>query len=329
MTAIAGEGTGMERDYDFSSALHAADLERRADDRPLAPASAPSSASIRARWRRGACRWCSTRRDRRLAGRASRRRRSTAARSPARRASCAKSSASRSSPPASPSSTIRCGRAGLRSRPFDAEGVAGQRRALVENGVLTTWLLDCASARELGLETTGHAQRGVSSTPSPGATNLHLEPAAKTPARADRRHRRGLLRHRPDRHGRQCRHRRLQPRRRRLLDREWRNHLSGQRGHDRRPSARDVRQPGARERSCLPLWHQRADRARRGHDRCRRTDSDRSGRSSRTAWPRACARPARSRSRCSARRSSNWIKHGNSPVSATPISRSTACCASG
>jgi PmbA protein len=70
---------------------------------------------------------------------------------------------------------------GLRSRPFDAEGVAGQRMALVEDGVLKTWLLDSATARELGLATTGHAQRGASSTPSPGATNLHMEPGKLGP----------------------------------------------------------------------------------------------------------------------------------------------------
>ena len=40
--------------------------------------------------------------------------------------------------------------------------------------MLKTWLLDCATARELDLETTGHAQRGVSSTPSPAPSNLHL-----------------------------------------------------------------------------------------------------------------------------------------------------------
>jgi len=71
---------------------------------------------------------------------------------------------------------------GLRSHPFDAEGVAVERRALVDDGVLTTWILDCATARELGLKTTGHAQRGVSSTPSPGPSNLHLEAGALTPA---------------------------------------------------------------------------------------------------------------------------------------------------
>ena len=66
-------------------------------------------------------------------------------------------------------------RRGLRSRPFDAEGVATKPLAVIEDGVLTSWFLDCATARELGLATTGHAQRGVSSTPSPGPTNLHLE----------------------------------------------------------------------------------------------------------------------------------------------------------
>ena len=70
---------------------------------------------------------------------------------------------------------------GLRSRPFDAEGIAGRSRKLVEDGVLKTWLLDSATARELDLETTGHAQRGVSSTPSPGASNLHLAPGDKSP----------------------------------------------------------------------------------------------------------------------------------------------------
>src|SRR5262249_28274600 len=61
-------------------------------------------------------------------------------------------------------------------------GVAGKRRALIDDGKLTTWILDSATARELGLETTGHAQRGVSSTPSPGASNLHLEPGRASPA---------------------------------------------------------------------------------------------------------------------------------------------------
>lgn len=64
---------------------------------------------------------------------------------------------------------------GLRSKPFDGEGVANKARALIEDGRLTTWLLDCASARQLGLETTGHAARGTGGPPSPSITNLYLE----------------------------------------------------------------------------------------------------------------------------------------------------------
>jgi PmbA protein len=70
---------------------------------------------------------------------------------------------------------------GLRSQTFDAEGVKVKKTALIDEGVLTTWLLDCATARELGLVTTGHAHRGVSSSPSPGSYNLHLEAGAVTP----------------------------------------------------------------------------------------------------------------------------------------------------
>src|ERR671911_1662306 len=70
---------------------------------------------------------------------------------------------------------------GLRSRAFDAEGIRAERRRLVDRGVLTTWLLDCASARQLGLSTTGHALRDVSSAPSPAPANAYLEPGALSP----------------------------------------------------------------------------------------------------------------------------------------------------
>jgi len=70
---------------------------------------------------------------------------------------------------------------GLRSHPFDGEGVVGKKLALIDDGILRSWLLDCATARELGLTTTGHAQRGVSSSPSPGASNLHLEGGTLSP----------------------------------------------------------------------------------------------------------------------------------------------------
>lgn len=70
---------------------------------------------------------------------------------------------------------------GLRSRPFDGEGLPTQRRALIDRGVLTGWLLDSASARQLGLEPTGHASRGTSGSPGVSATNVHIEPGTLSP----------------------------------------------------------------------------------------------------------------------------------------------------
>lgn len=70
---------------------------------------------------------------------------------------------------------------GLRSKPCDAEGLPNRRRNLVDGGTLTTWLLDLRSARQLGLESTGHASRGTSSPPSPSATNVWIEPGALSP----------------------------------------------------------------------------------------------------------------------------------------------------
>ncbi|MFN3511711.1 MAG: TldD/PmbA family protein [Phenylobacterium sp.] len=65
---------------------------------------------------------------------------------------------------------------GLGSSPFDDEGVANRPRKLIEDGVLTTWLLNVASARQLGLQTTGHATRGLAGPPGVSVTNLTLEP---------------------------------------------------------------------------------------------------------------------------------------------------------
>jgi PmbA protein len=67
-------------------------------------------------------------------------------------------------------------RRGLRSKPFDGEGVATQPRNLVERGRVTGWLLDSASARQLGLEPTGHASRGIGGPPGASATNVDLLP---------------------------------------------------------------------------------------------------------------------------------------------------------
>jgi PmbA protein len=64
---------------------------------------------------------------------------------------------------------------GLGSRPFDAEGLPTKRYAVIDDGVLTTWLLDLAAARQLKLKPTGHAARGTSGPPSPTTSNFYLE----------------------------------------------------------------------------------------------------------------------------------------------------------
>ena len=70
---------------------------------------------------------------------------------------------------------------GHRSKPFDGEGVANRKMALIENGVLTAWLLDTASAKQLGLTTNGHAARGTGGPPSPSTTNLYMAPGKLSP----------------------------------------------------------------------------------------------------------------------------------------------------
>lgn len=61
------------------------------------------------------------------------------------------------------------------TRPFDAEGLPTRRRAIVENGVLTGWTLDLASGRKLGMPSTANAARGTSSPPSPSSWNVALD----------------------------------------------------------------------------------------------------------------------------------------------------------
>jgi PmbA protein len=179
MTAIAGDGTAMERDYDYSSALHGADLE--------APEKVGRSAGERTVERLNP-RKVETKRvpvvfDRRVAGSlVSHLAGAINGSAIARKTSFLKDKLGERlfAPGISVIDDPRRKR-GLRSRPFDAEGVATRRLAVVEDGVLKSWFLDSATARELELATTGHAQRGVSSTPSPGASNLHLSAGAVTP----------------------------------------------------------------------------------------------------------------------------------------------------
>src|SRR5664280_2855474 len=179
MTAIAGSGTGMERDYDYSSVLHAADLE--------SPEKIGRTAGERALERLNP-RKVSTRKvpvvfDRRVSGSLVSHLASAAnGASVARKTSFLRDKMGEKLF----ADGIRIiddplRKRGLRSHPFDGEGVAGGKLALVDDGVLRSWLLDSATARELNLVTPGHAQRGVSSVPSPGASNLHLEAGRLSP----------------------------------------------------------------------------------------------------------------------------------------------------
>jgi PmbA protein len=180
MTAISGEGTGMERDYDYTTAPHAADLAsaegvgRRAGMRAVARANPrkvetckvpvvfdPRVSGSLVGHLVGAINGASI----------------------ARKTSFLKDRLGQQLF----AENIRIiddplRKRGLRSQPFDAEGVKVGRLAIVDGGVLTSWLLDSATARELKMVTTGHAHRGVSSAPSPGPFNLHLEAGQPTPA---------------------------------------------------------------------------------------------------------------------------------------------------
>lgn len=179
MSAIAGEGTAMERDYDFSSALHAADL----DPPERIGRTAGERAVARLNPRKVTTKRVPVVFDRRVAGgliaHLAGAINGTAV---ARKSSFLRDKlGERLFKPGIRIIDDPLRKRGLRSRPFDGEGVAGRLLAIVDDGVLKTWLLDSATARELNLVTTGHAQRGVSAPPSPGPSNLYLEAGSRTP----------------------------------------------------------------------------------------------------------------------------------------------------
>ncbi len=251
-TAIAGEGTGMERDYDFTSTLHSSDLGLARRRSAAARASARSAASIRARSRRGKSpvifdpRIASTLVGH-LAG-------AINGASIARKTSFLKDRMGER--------LFRAGirivddplrRRGLRSRPFDGEGIAGEaargdRRRRADVVVPRLGHRARTLARHHGTRGTRRVVIALAFADQPA----HRTPATSRPKELIGRHQGRLLRHRPDRQWRQPRHRRLQPRRVGPLDRERRTHLSGERGHDRRKPHRHVRLARARERSRVP-----------------------------------------------------------------------------
>jgi PmbA protein len=73
-------------------------------------------------------------------------------------------------------------RRGLGSSPFDDEGVENRTRNIIDKGVLTTWLLNSSSARQLGLTSTGHASRGLADPPGVAPSNLTFLPGERTQA---------------------------------------------------------------------------------------------------------------------------------------------------
>lgn len=178
LSVIAGQGTAMERDYDFSSRQHFADLEdcavigRRAGERAVRRLGARKAATgpVTVVF--------DPRVARTLAGHLSGAINGAAI---ARKTSFLKDMMGRQV--ASAGITVTDDPTLPRhpaSRPFDGEGVAGKRLVMVEDGILSHWFLSSAVARELGLATNGRGARGGSSV-SPASTNFAIEPGNASP----------------------------------------------------------------------------------------------------------------------------------------------------
>ncbi|MBT5266927.1 MAG: TldD/PmbA family protein [Rhodospirillaceae bacterium] len=170
---LAGEDDGMERDYDYSSKVYFADLEdpadigRRAGERTIARLNPRKVSSQQAPV------IYDPKVSRTLIGHFAG---AISGSSVARGTSFLKDRMGEQI--LSPGITIvddPLRARGFRSKPFDGEGIATQRREMVSSGVLNSWFLDLATARQLGLETTGNASRGTGGPPGPGATNLYCE----------------------------------------------------------------------------------------------------------------------------------------------------------
>ena len=246
MTAIAGGGTAMERDYDYSSALHAADLDapekvgRTAGERTverLNPRKVETQARAgRIRPSRGG-----------VAARAISPVQSTARPLRARRAFSRTSWAPSCSSPASGSSMIRCAGADCARVHSMPRGSQASQSRLLRMECSHPGSSTAQPAASSDLVTTGHAQRGVSSTPSPGASNLHLAPGPDTPDSLIEDIAEGFYITSLIGDGSQSSNGGLQPWSIRLLDREWQMLLSRQRSHGGWQSARNVPDAVARK----------------------------------------------------------------------------------
>ena len=180
VSVIAGEGTGMERDYEFSSTVHESDL----DDSTAVGKAAGERAVKRLSPRKGPTLKAPVVYDPRVShGLIGHLASAINGSSIARGTSFLKD--------AMDTKVFADGititddphrKRGLRSKPFDAEGLANQSMSLIEDGVLKSWILDLRSARQLGLTSTARASRGVSGPPSPSVTNLYLVAGTDTSA---------------------------------------------------------------------------------------------------------------------------------------------------
>src|SRR5690606_6873154 len=177
-SVLAGEGTAMERDYDYSSMRHKADLEKPANIGRRAGEKAVKRLNPRKVNSQAVPVVYDPRVSGGLIGHFAG---AISGSAIARGTSFLKKAMGQRIFPESISIVDDPHmKRGLRSKPFDGEGVANRRMTLVENGVLTTWLLDTATARQLGLQSTGHAARGTGGPPSPSTTNLYMEAGCLT-----------------------------------------------------------------------------------------------------------------------------------------------------
>jgi PmbA protein len=179
-TALAGSGTAMQRDYDYHSTVYLADL----DDSAAIGRSAGERAIARLNPTRPATARVPVLYDPRVAGGLlGHLAGAISGASVARGTSFLKDKMGQrlfTSGIAVHDDPRRV--RGARSRVFDGEGTPTVARALIDDGVLTTWLLDSRSARQLGLRSTGSAARGTGGPPSPSPSNLYLAAGRLTPA---------------------------------------------------------------------------------------------------------------------------------------------------
>lgn len=172
-SVLAGEGTGMERDYDFSNARHAADLDKASD----VGRRAGEKAVRRLNPRKVNSQSVPVVYDPRVSGGLIGHFAGAISGAAIARGTSFLKKAMGTDVFSKGISIVDDPhmKRGMRSKPFDGEGVKNRRTMLIEEGRLTTWLLDTATARQLGLETTGHAARGTGGPPSPSTTNLYME----------------------------------------------------------------------------------------------------------------------------------------------------------